>query len=249
MEIINEITSQKQAKRLLNLFDKKYKTRTWVFDATIADIDHTLLNDQYRNEPIGYLEECFSNFKNNKFYSNDPHFVNDLAQWDINKRKFHDLCWCYSLWQLSNSIKNEGMLHPLGIQRFNEKGFAAHPGTTRLRFNKYKVPQQVILTDYTGRNFAQDYPQFNAKPVFLCELRNVIGLYHKIGFMEDGRPKTLLQVSKEKMPWQSISSMWKINNNPSLLDPPILYEMKDNHIYINKQPVVAKKDGKWRVNQ
>jgi len=249
MAIINKITKEKQAKRLLSLSDKKYKTCTWIFDATIADIDHILLNDKYRDEPVGQLEECFSYFTNNKFYSDDPKFVNDLSTWDINKRKFHDLCWCYSLWQLSNSIKKEGMLHPLGVQRFHEKGFAVHPGTTRLRFNNYKVPQQVILTDYTGRNFSQDYPQFNARPVFISKLRNVVGLYHMIDFMEDDRPKTLLQVSKEKMPWQSISSRQIINNNPSLLDPPILYEMTGDYIYINNYPIVVKKDGKWRVNQ
>jgi hypothetical protein len=248
MEIITKVKNAKHAQKLLNSFDAQYNTKTWVFDATIADVDHVLLNDQYRNEPIMHLEECFEHFENNKFLTSDPLFVEDQKK-DINDRKFHDLCWCYSVWQLTNSIKNEGMLHPLGIQRFHKDGFGAHPGTTRLRFHKYTQPQQVILTDYSGRNFAEDYPQFSPQSVKHAQLRNVKGLYHKISFMEDGRPKTLLQVSKEKKPWQCISSMWVINHNPSFLDPPISYELKDNYIYIAGDPVVVKQNGHWRVNQ
>lgn len=248
MEILTKIKSEKHAKKLLRKFDKTHKTKTWVFDATIADIDHYLLNDLYRNEPLMELEECFAPFKNNRFMTNDPLFVED-QQKDINDRQYHQLSWCYSIWQLSNSIKDEGMLHPVGIQRFANGGMAAHPGTTRLRFHNYTTPQQIILTDYSGRNFAQDFPQFNVRAAEISNLRNVIGLYHKISDMEDGRPKTLMQVSKTPVTWQCISSMWQTNHSPSLLDPPISYEMKDNYIYIDGVPVIVKRDGYWRVNQ
>ena len=248
MEIITLIKNEKHARKLMRQFDKQNNTTTWVFDATIADVDHYLLNDLYRDEPLMELEECFEPFENNKFMTNDPLFVADQEK-DINDRQYHQLSWCYSIWQLSNSIKNEGMLHPIGIQRFDNGGMAAHPGTTRLRFHNYKEPQQIILTDYSDRNFAQDFPQFNAKPIQIASLRNVTGLYHKISDMEDLRPKTLYQVSKKQVVWQCISSMWQTNHSPSLLDPPISYEMKDDKIYIAGQPVIVKIDGHWRVNQ
>lgn len=247
MEIVTKIHKENQAKKLLQKFDKKHNTTTWIFDATIADVDHYLLNDLYRNEPLMELEECFEPFENNFFMTNNPLFVEDQKK-DINDRQWHQLSWCYSIWQLTNSIKQEGMLHPIGIQRFDNGGMAAHPGTTRLRFHNYKTPQQIILTDYSDRNFAQDFPQFNARPVALSKLRNVVGLSHKISDMEDLRPKTLYQVSKKRVTWQCISSMWQTNHSPSLLDPPISYEMKDDKVYINNQPVIVKRDGHWRVN-
>lgn len=77
MEIVTKIHKEKQAKNLLLKFDKEHNTKTWIFDATIADVDHYLLNDLYRNEPLMELEECFEPFDDNFFMTNDPLFVED----------------------------------------------------------------------------------------------------------------------------------------------------------------------------
>lgn len=130
--------------------DKRMSTTTYIVNLTLKEI-----NDNFFKRDIQYLlgKEIEKPFQDktgkvakSTIYSNDP---------DQTGRRLEKI---NSFHVLYNSIKDNGVKHPLSINYFKSGKFGTHPGNTRLFFGDfYKEKIYSVLTDYKG-TVKQDFP-------------------------------------------------------------------------------------------
>jgi len=220
---------------LTSMFDSQYGTKTCVSKTTLKNIGIAVKRDNnWVNTNISFrIKNIFAN--SNIIYSSGN---NHTSLIDINASA-----------DLVNDIRNNvAIKHPICLFLFNRNRWFIHPGNMRLLFlNQYFEDVDVIVTNYSKYKLEKKINFKLYQPNDLS-IDSVTGLdFFTYWSNSDARSSFKRRVGRKKYLIKEIedAASVKILKDPKIYNPPRVYELKNNKVYMDNIPFLELINNNW----
>lgn len=218
------------------ILDKEYGTKSYLLQTSLESLNKRFLKRDMNYAIQEIVDFLFKN--QNKVYSNEDWLT------DRHLEKINSFSYLLEDFK-SNNFK---IKHPISMKYFGKERWVIHPGNSRLFFKDLvKDTVNVFITDFTG-NLKEDYNMnfqniedgnFDVKGLyFFCDTtkgRELDKVPGKMAEYIEGRNITYAEL---------LPDIPKVLGDPRLYDPPKVYELKNNIVYVDGKEVIKYSD-KW----